>query len=214
MAWPPRTGRRTGELRPAARRAKRTAGAVGSERSQRLKRAAAIANLALLAGAITGLPTGGGEGMALASLVPGVSHQGVLGLLVGSSTLASLLLLLPLDGQRDQPAQPAQPESRAAVVPAQAPAAVGGPGFDGMVATMGHDLRTPLNAIIGFSDMMQQELHGPLGSDRYQSYATHIRDSGIALLGAIETTLAVTERLSTSHAGHGEASDAARHIQP
>ncbi len=60
----------------------------------------------------------------------------------------------------------------------------------GLIDRMGHDLRTPLTAIIGFSDMMRCELHGPLGSDRYQSYAGHIRDSGVSLLHAIETAMA------------------------
>lgn len=67
---------------------------------------------------------------------------------------------------------------------------------NGLMERMGHDLRTPLNAIIGFSDMMQQQMHGPLGSDRYHAYAGHIRDSGVTLLAAIEGTLAVTKCLA------------------
>ncbi len=34
------------------------------------------------------------------------------------------------------------------------------------LANMSHELRTPLNAVIGFSEMMQSGLFGPLGSDR------------------------------------------------
>jgi signal transduction histidine kinase len=75
--------------------------------------------------------------------------------------------------------------------------------FTSLIASVEHDLRTPLNAIIGFSDLMQQELHGPLGSDRYHSYAGHIRDSGLVLLGAVETTIALTQRLSRD--GEGQA---------
>ena len=52
-----------------------------------------------------------------------------------------------------------------------------------------HDLRTPLNAVIGFSDVMQRELHGPLGHQRYRDYAAHIRESGALLLQAAEQLL-------------------------
>ena len=45
-----------------------------------------------------------------------------------------------------------------------------------------HELRTPLNAIIGFSDILYQELYGPLGSPHYVEYAGIIRDSGSKLL--------------------------------
>ncbi len=64
------------------------------------------------------------------------------------------------------------------------------------MAQIGHDLRTPLNAIIGFSDIMQRELLGPIGTERYQDYAGHIRDSGFALFKAIEDTLALTSLLA------------------
>jgi two-component system, cell cycle sensor histidine kinase PleC len=58
-----------------------------------------------------------------------------------------------------------------------------------LVAVLSHDLRTPLNAVIGFSDVMQRELFGPLGHDRYRDYAVHIRDSGEQLLKATEDIL-------------------------
>ncbi|MFM9939075.1 MAG: histidine kinase dimerization/phospho-acceptor domain-containing protein [Hyphomicrobiaceae bacterium] len=67
---------------------------------------------------------------------------------------------------------------------------------DELMARLCHDLRTPLNAIIGFSEIMETELLGPAGSERYQSYATHIRESGVNLLAAVETALAVTQRLA------------------
>ena len=35
------------------------------------------------------------------------------------------------------------------------------------LANMSHELRTPLNAIIGFSEILKDELFGPLGSDEY-----------------------------------------------
>src|SRR4051794_26689167 len=45
-----------------------------------------------------------------------------------------------------------------------------------------HELRTPLNAIIGFSEVLRQELRGPLGSPQYKEYATYIGDSGSKML--------------------------------
>ncbi|MCG8269910.1 ATP-binding protein [Aquamicrobium sp. NLF2-7] len=57
------------------------------------------------------------------------------------------------------------------------------------LANMSHELRTPLNAIIGFSELMAQKLFGPLGSDRYEEYATDINSSGKYLLGVINDIL-------------------------
>lgn len=57
------------------------------------------------------------------------------------------------------------------------------------LANMSHELRTPLNAIIGFSEMMQQQLLGPLGNDRYLDYIKGIRESGEHLLDLITDIL-------------------------
>jgi two-component system cell cycle sensor histidine kinase PleC len=57
------------------------------------------------------------------------------------------------------------------------------------LANMSHELRTPLNAIIGFSELMESGLFGPLGSDRYEEYASDIADSGKYLLGVINDIL-------------------------
>jgi len=61
-----------------------------------------------------------------------------------------------------------------------------------LMARVNHDLRTPLNAVIGFSELMVLELFGPLGDERYQDYAQHIRDSATDLLKSAEDTLALT----------------------
>jgi len=45
------------------------------------------------------------------------------------------------------------------------------------LANMSHELRTPLNAILGFSEIMQGELLGPL-SERYRDYAADIHQAG------------------------------------
>ena len=87
------------------------------------------------------------------------------------------------------------------------PMIVGEPAFSGLMDSVGHELRTPLNAIIGFSELMQRELLGPLGSPRYQEYARHIRDSGLAVLKAAEDTMALTALLADRERVRCEAVD-------
>jgi len=57
------------------------------------------------------------------------------------------------------------------------------------LANMSHELRTPLNAIIGFSEVLQARMFGPLGSDKYAEYADDIHNSGIHLLTVINDIL-------------------------
>ena len=57
------------------------------------------------------------------------------------------------------------------------------------LATMSHELRTPLNAIMGFSEVMEKELLGPIGSDTYREYAQNIYSSGDHLLCIINEIL-------------------------
>ncbi|HXY98906.1 MAG TPA: ATP-binding protein [Stellaceae bacterium] len=57
------------------------------------------------------------------------------------------------------------------------------------LATMSHELRTPLNAVIGFSEIMQQELLGPMGVAAYRDYAGDIMQSGQHLLAMINDIL-------------------------
>ena len=61
-----------------------------------------------------------------------------------------------------------------------------------LMARVSHELRTPLNAVIGFSDVMQSELLGPVGHPRYREYVRHIGDCGRDLLKSAEDTLAIT----------------------
>ena len=60
------------------------------------------------------------------------------------------------------------------------------------LAQVGHELRTPLNAVLGFSDVLQSEVFGPLGSDKYCDYAAHIHHSGTQLLSVINNILEFT----------------------
>ena len=61
------------------------------------------------------------------------------------------------------------------------------------LANMSHELRTPLNSIIGFSEMLKDQMLGPLGNDRYQEYAVDINDSGRHLLRVIGDILDVSK---------------------
>ena len=57
------------------------------------------------------------------------------------------------------------------------------------LANMSHELRTPLNAIIGFSEIMGQELFGPVGATQYRGYVADILSSGQHLLALINDVL-------------------------
>ena len=61
------------------------------------------------------------------------------------------------------------------------------------IANMSHELRTPLNAIIGFSDIMKNEVMGPLGQDMYKEYVTDIHKSGEGLLRIINEILDISK---------------------
>jgi two-component system cell cycle sensor histidine kinase PleC len=57
------------------------------------------------------------------------------------------------------------------------------------LANMSHELRTPLNAIIGFSEIMESGMFGPLGTERYREYCCDIHQSGQYLLDVINDIL-------------------------
>ncbi|MGF1592282.1 MAG: CHASE2 domain-containing protein [Kiloniellaceae bacterium] len=57
------------------------------------------------------------------------------------------------------------------------------------LANMSHELRTPLNAIIGFSEVMERQLLGPLGNESYLAYAKDIRHSGLRLFDTVSDVL-------------------------
>lgn len=54
-----------------------------------------------------------------------------------------------------------------------------------------HELRTPLNSILGFSEILQSELYGPLGSPQYKEYASIIHTSGARLLRLVNQVLEI-----------------------
>jgi two-component system cell cycle sensor histidine kinase PleC len=73
------------------------------------------------------------------------------------------------------------------------------------LANMSHELRTPLNAIMGFSEMIKDEVLGPMGNATYKSYAGDIHESGTHLLKLINEIL----DLSRIEAGRYELSEKA-----
>jgi two-component system cell cycle sensor histidine kinase PleC len=57
------------------------------------------------------------------------------------------------------------------------------------LANMSHELRTPLNAIIGFSQVMENQMFGPIGAEKYVEYSRDIFKSGQFLLDVISDIL-------------------------
>ncbi|MEO3429162.1 CHASE2 domain-containing protein [Pelagibius sp. CAU 1746] len=57
------------------------------------------------------------------------------------------------------------------------------------LANMSHELKTPLNAIIGFAEIMEQEMLGPIGKPQYLAYAKDIRESGQRLYHTVSDVL-------------------------
>lgn len=56
-----------------------------------------------------------------------------------------------------------------------------------------HELRTPLNSIIGFSEIMQQEVYGPIGNAEYKENIDIINNSGNQLLVIINDILEMSQ---------------------
>jgi signal transduction histidine kinase len=82
-----------------------------------------------------------------------------------------------------------------------------------LMAQMSHELRTPLNAVIGFADIMQRQLLGPLGNQHYQDYVRHIGESGGQLLKSAEEALAITNLVGASSSLRCDPIDAANLIR-
>ena len=69
------------------------------------------------------------------------------------------------------------------------------PGLDeakrSFLRMVSHELRTPLNSVIGFSEIINRELHGPINDPRYKAHAGIIRDSGLKLLKLVNQVLEI-----------------------
>jgi DNA-binding response OmpR family regulator len=85
-------------------------------------------------------------------------------------------------GPRDEaPPQPEQPEQ---------------PTLD-FFASISHELRDPLNAVVGFSEILSQEMLGPLGSEQYVTYASDIKQAGEHLTTVIDEMFGASEAKET-----------------
>ncbi len=60
------------------------------------------------------------------------------------------------------------------------------------LAAMSHELKTPLNAVLGFSEIIRDEILGPVGHEAYRDYAGDIHKSGSRLLTVINDVLDVS----------------------
>ncbi len=78
------------------------------------------------------------------------------------------------------------------------------------LANVSHELRTPLNAIIGFSEIIKDQLFGPMGNQRYREYAIDIHDSGTHLLSLINDILDLSKIEAGKFELHEEAIDLER----
>jgi two-component system, cell cycle sensor histidine kinase PleC len=76
------------------------------------------------------------------------------------------------------------------------------------LANMSHELRTPLNAILGFSEVLEGELFGPMQNSAYKDYAGDINSSGRYLLTLINDIL----DLSRIEAGRRDIDEEPTHV--
>ncbi len=67
------------------------------------------------------------------------------------------------------------------------------------LATMSHELRTPLNAILGFSEIMRDEVMGPMENSNYKEYVGDIHNSGSHLLKLINEILDISRIEAGKH---------------
>jgi signal transduction histidine kinase len=68
------------------------------------------------------------------------------------------------------------------------------------LAKLSHELRTPLGAVLGYAEMIERQVQGPLAAPRYAEYAAAIQQSGKRLLDLISSVL----HLSRLEAGRAE----------
>lgn len=57
------------------------------------------------------------------------------------------------------------------------------------LAHMSHEIRTPLNSVLGFSEIMGNEILGPISPPKYREYADDVHASGTHLLQLINDIL-------------------------
>lgn len=61
------------------------------------------------------------------------------------------------------------------------------------LASMSHDLRTPLNSILGFIQLIEEEIYGPVGNEKYREYHKIIHGSATHLLWLVNEILDLSQ---------------------
>jgi signal transduction histidine kinase len=102
---------------------------------------------------------------------------------------SAFLVLLMFQNRQAQRAHDRQKELTKELLAARDRAELASRAKSRFLATMSHELRTPLNAIIGFSEMIEKEMHGPAGPPQYPEYAGYILNSGTHMLSLVEDIL-------------------------
>lgn len=85
---------------------------------------------------------------------------------------------------------------------------------DNLMAMVGHELRTPLNAMIGFTNMLRDEVFGPLGSDEYKDYVEEIANAGQRLNGLVSDALLTSRLITGTHSVDISDNDALEVLKP
>jgi nucleoside phosphorylase len=61
------------------------------------------------------------------------------------------------------------------------------------LANISHELRTPLNAIVGFTDIIKNQLFGPMKNQQYLNYAQLVHDSGQHMMYLVDELLDMSQ---------------------
>ena len=125
----------------------------------------------------TGLNQGG-------SFVQALGDGRAISLTVDRHDLGVRVFMAEAEANNDNEAQPSGAQESADAAGARAELAERTAFFAGL----SHELKTPLNAILGFADIMQSELRGPM-PEAYKDYSSLIHDSGQDLLLMVEDIL-------------------------
>jgi two-component system cell cycle sensor histidine kinase PleC len=72
------------------------------------------------------------------------------------------------------------------------------------VANISHELRTPLNAILGFAEMIEREMFGPLGNPRYLDYVRDIEGAAEHLKSLMDDLLDISRVQANKYELHAE----------
>ncbi len=81
------------------------------------------------------------------------------------------------------------------------------------LATMSHELRTPLNAVLGYTGMMNEEVHGPVGNDQYREYLRLVHYSGERLLSLVDDILDLNQVERGEYAFHDQEMDVRQELE-